>query len=125
LAMVDVTPDDKLRLIQQSFDGLGQRVIETIRTPQVQEAEATPANEVVKAFSEAMQPFIQQLSLLTAEVKAMKATPTVQPATAPVVPQRRSITPTPQMQSVIRSGITPGQQKSETPNLRKIIESTT
>jgi hypothetical protein len=123
LKMTDLSPDDKLRLIQQSFDALGQQVIETIKTPQVTQ-EASPANDVVKAFSEAMQPFIQQLSLLTAEVKALKATPTTQPTTS-VIPARRSIPATPQLQSVIRSGVTPGMQKSETPHLRAIIEKTT
>jgi len=33
--MADLSPDDKLRLIQQSFDALGQKVIETIKVPQV------------------------------------------------------------------------------------------
>jgi len=126
LEMKDVNADDKLRLIQQSFDALGQRVIETIKAPQPA-PEPSPANDVVKAFSDAMQPFVQQLSLLTAEVKAMKTRPEA-PVGVPqpqVIPQRRSIAPNLQMQSVIRSGVTSAVQKSETPNLRAIIEKTT
>jgi len=126
LEMKDMSADDKLRLIQQSFDSLGQRVIETIKAPQPA-PEPSPINDMAKAFSEALQPLMQELGMLKAEISAIKTRPEA-PVGVPqpqVIPQRRSIAPNLQMQSVIRSGVTPAVQKSETPNLRAIIEKTT
>lgn len=125
LGMADITPDDKLRLIQQSFDALGQTVIETIRTPEPV-VEPSPANDMVKAFSDALRPLMDQIGLIAAEVRTMKSVPaqTQQPV-QPVVPQRRSIPATPQMQLEARSNITPGVKKSDTPHLRSVIERTT
>jgi len=125
LEMSDLSADDKLRLIQQSFDSLGQQVIETIKAPQVAK-EPSPVNDMVKAFSEALQPLMQEVSLLNARLSSLEAKPVV-PDSLPlsVVPVRRSITPTLQMQSEVRLGVTPTVKKSETPNLRAIIERTT
>lgn len=129
LKMSDLNPDEKLRLIQQSFDALGQRVIETIKAPQPA-PEPSPINDMAKAFSEALQPLMLSMDMLSAKIQQLEAKAVVAPVgTRPVqpsvIPQRRSITPNLQMQSVVRSGVTPGAAKSETPNLRAIIERTT
>lgn len=127
LQMKDLNADDKLRLIQQSFDALGQQVIATIKAPQPA-PEPSPINDMAKAFSEALQPLMQELGMLKAEISGIKARPVETQPTNPtplVIPQRRSFTPSLQMQSEARDGITPGIKKSETPNLRAIIERTT
>src|SRR3990167_4235834 len=126
LEMADLSSDEKLRLIQQSFDALGQNVIETIKTPKAI-TEPNSAIEMAKAFSDALQPIMQQLGMLSAEINALKSVASVDPnnPSPPIVPKRRSITPTLQMQSVIRSGASQSVTQSETPKLRAIIERTT
>jgi len=125
LQMRDINADDKLRLIQQSFDALGQQVIATIKAPQAA-PEPSPINDMAKAFSEALQPLMQELGMLRAEISTVKARPAEVHASPPsVIPQRRSIAPTLTLQSEARTGVSPTVRKSETPNLRAIIERST
>ena len=122
LEMSDLSADDKLRLIQQSFDSLGQQVIETIKAPQIAK-EPSPVNDMVNAFSEALRPLMQEMGMINARLSSMEAKPIAKSVVQ--VPQRRSITPTLQMQSEVRTGVSSTVKKSETPNLRAIIERTT
>jgi hypothetical protein len=70
--------------------------------------------DLVNALSQVMNPIVQKLDLVLTQL----STPQVE-RTMPTIPQRRSIPP-----SVVQQAQTP-VVRSETPNLRKIIEQTT
>jgi len=105
--------------MQPAFNELGEVVKEkvSISALPVQETVQTDVQteqpDMVKAFSEALQPLQQQLGLLSAQMAELKKAPQVS-----TVPTRISLPPQlVQQKSVV--------VKSETPNLRAMIERTT
>jgi hypothetical protein len=125
LAMGNTSPEDKLRAVQPAFDTFGQSVAQIIKASSpVSEPSAPASNDFVSAFSEALQPLMKELGMLRSEISALK-----RPETSPVqqvIPQRRSVTPTLQMQDISKSLVNdPRRPSTPTPKLRQIIERTT
>ena len=85
IAKSEATSEEKLKMIQQPFNELGQAIISTLKSEEPkQEVQETPM-DMVKAFSEALQPLAQKLDLLIAQNR---------PVQNPVnVPARRSFDP--------------------------------
>jgi len=115
----NLSTEDRLKLMQPAFNELGEVVKEkvSISALPVQETVQTDVQteqpDMVKAFSEALQPLQQQLGLLSAQMAELKKAPQVS-----TVPTRISLPPQlVQQKSVV--------VKSETPNLRAMIERTT
>jgi hypothetical protein len=113
--------EDRLKLLQPAFDQLGEIVKEKVSLSSipvqetVQSSVQTNQPDIVQALSEVMKPVVQQLGLMSAQLSELKKSPITQTAE---VPQRRSVAPQLIQQ---RSQVV----KSETPNLRAIIERTT
>lgn len=88
IATSDFPSDEKLRMVQQPFNELGQAIISTLKPePVITESKVESGNpmDLVKAFSEALQPLAQKLDLLIAQNR---------PVQNPVnVPPRRSFDP--------------------------------
>ena len=100
-------PQEAIKSINEPFEELARAVQEGL-------AKEEPAEEVVVedvAVANALADMAKNLAVLTAEVTALKSNP--QQVVAPQIPERRSISPELLAQ--------PEQQKSETPNLRKLI----
>ncbi len=95
-------PQEAIKSINEPFEELARAVQEGL-------VKEEPAEEV--AVANALADMAKNLAVLTAEVTALKSNP--QQAVAPQIPERRSISPELLAQ--------PEQQKSETPNLRKLI----
>ena len=83
----EATSGDKLQMIQEPFNQLGSYLVSTLKAtaqPEVEKSDNTGI-DMVKAFSEALQPLAQKLDLLIQQNK---------PVTNPVsTPQRRSFNP--------------------------------
>ena len=112
--------DDRLKLLQPAFDQLGEIVKEKVSLSSIPVQETVHNDvqsqpDVVKAFIDALQPIQQQLGLLSAQMAELKRPPTTQVVQ---VPERRSLNP-----QLIQQKST--VVKSETPNLRAIIDRTT
>jgi len=100
-------PQEAIQSINEPFEELARAVQEGL-------AKEEPAEDAVVedvAVATALSDMAKSLAVLTAEVTALKSNP--QQVVAPQIPERRSISPELLMQ--------PEQQKSETPNLRKLI----
>jgi hypothetical protein len=115
----DFDEDEKLRQVQEPFTSLGNGIVSVVRSS-IKSKEVTPEvqgqNDLVAALSQVMQPFAQKLDLVITQL----STPQVERPVLPV-PQRRSIQPAPIQQYIQQQPVS----KSETPNLRKIIDRTT
>ena len=121
----NVAEDMKLQMIQEPFNALGNGVVTVVKSsikpvaPEVK-GQMDLVNALSQAMNQAMQPFAQKLDLVLTQ---LSTAPVEKPLMA--VPQRRSINP------AIVAPVSPLQQqstavnKSETPNLRKLIERTT
>jgi len=88
IARSDGSADDKLRMFQQSFNEFGGAIVSTFKSSAVEEPVVENPNnsaEIVRAFSEALQPLTQKLDLILAHQT---------PGTKNVeVPARRSFDP--------------------------------
>jgi hypothetical protein len=118
----NLSVDDRLKLLQPAFDQLGEVVKEKVSISAIpaqenrSEVTQNVTTDIVQAFSEALKPLQQQLGLLSAQMAEMKKPNVVQ--TQSVTPERRSLNP----QLIQQKSVA---VKSETPNLRKLIEATT
>lgn len=118
VAKSDATTEDKLKALQEPFNGLVSFIRESLKPVQT-EAQVTETAQVdmVKALSaamqEVMQPVAQKLDLVITQLSTQRPAPQ-----QPQVPQRRSIQPQPYIPNVVPSG----QSKSTTPHLRELIE---
>lgn len=120
LSMNDIDPEGRLRLIQESFNKVGNAVADNIRN--VEQPEQVAQNvDVVKELSQLMKPVLERMDLIDAKLDKVQAIQTTLPHES--IPQRRNIAPTLPMQQQAQVA-TPTKQ-SETPNLRKLIERTT
>jgi hypothetical protein len=120
--MSDIDPEGRLRLIQESFNNVGNVVSDTIRA--TQPAPEVVANvDLVRRMEQLLKPLADRMDLLDAKLNAVQTAPIQDVPSG--IPQRRNIAPTPQMQQQAQTGVTPSVSKSETPHLRAIIERTT
>jgi len=117
----NLTVDEKLKMVQPTFEQLGEVIKEKVSLSSIpvqetqQNVTQTDQPDIIQALSEVMKPVVQQLGLMSAQLSELKRVPTPQTVETP---QRRSFTPQlVQQKSMI--------VKSETPNLRAIIERTT
>jgi anion-transporting ArsA/GET3 family ATPase len=115
----DMPAQEKLKALQPSFESIATAISESINKnePVVANPEADVAKAVAEAVKSAIQPLAEQMGQLLAQMSNYQ--PSVQ---KPIVPERRSIQPTRDMQEYISQVM---RKKSETPNLRAIIERTT
>ncbi len=115
----DMPAQEKLKALQPSFESIATAISESINKnePVVANPEADVAKAVAEAVKSAIQPLADQMGQLLAQMSNYQ--PSVQ---KPIVPERRSIQPTRDMQEYISQVM---RKKSETPNLRAIIERTT
>ena len=117
---VEMTADERLQVIQDSYSGLGSTIKSLIETPQVEET-AGEGNDLVKALSEVMLPLGQKLDMLinrldSAPLQKSEGTPKSEG-----VPYPRNLQPNlAQLQQ--KAEVT--KQVSETPKLRKMLERT-
>jgi cation transport regulator ChaB len=87
IALADISSDEKLKLIQQPFNELGEILVSNLKSTAKEEPIVENRElDIVKAFSEALQPLAQKLDLLIQQGK----TPVQNPVN---VPQRRSFDP--------------------------------
>jgi len=100
-------PQEAVRSINEPFEELARAVQEGLVKEETAEEPVVEDVAVANALSD----MAKNLAVLTAEVAALKSSP--QQVVAPQIPERRSISPELLLQ--------PEQQKSETPNLRRII----
>jgi hypothetical protein len=120
----NLSVDDRLKLLQPSFEQLGEVVKEKVSISVIPAQEPVQTNvqnvtsDLAKSLADVLQPLYQQLSLLSAQVTELKRQPTVVAPQPVVVPNRISLDPKLIQQ---RSTVV----KSETPKLRAIIEQTT
>ena len=118
---VEMTPDERLQVIQDSYSGLGSTIKSLVETPQVEEV-AGEGNELVKALSEVMLPLGQKLDML---INRLDRAPLQKSEGIPKsegVPYPRNIQPNLSAQLQQKSEVT--KQVSETPKLRKLLERT-
>jgi len=88
----DLSTEEKLQLLQDSFNDLANVIKSNIETPKTVE-EAAEENKMAQAFSQVLAPMQEQLALLTAQMQEMsKAAPATEVRTSPV-PAPRSINP--------------------------------
>jgi hypothetical protein len=110
----ELSADEKLRLIQNAFNTLGQTIVEAFQPKQEEVKSEAGSNtpDLVKALSEVFAPMNQKLDLISKQLEQRPVTK------SGVVPERKSIQATPNMQQeqVIQS---------ETPKLRALINRTT
>jgi Putative cation transport regulator len=115
----------KLQSIQEAFSKLGEGIKKKIAElpdypqpaiPTEAKSSAMIADAVTKAVANAMQPLVDQVSLITQQMGTVQGTRSVTAS----IPQRRSINPiqVQQQQSQVAN------PKSETPKLREIINRT-
>lgn len=116
---------EKLKSIQEAFSKLGEGIKKTIlgmpdypqpEMPTEEKSAVLIADAVSKAVTTAMQPLVNQVSLITQQMGTVQGMKSVTAS----IPQRRSIDPNlvqQQMSQVARP-------KSETPKLREIINRT-
>lgn len=106
----EVSPDEKLRVIQQSYATLGERIIEIIRSqsaPELDKVQAEPIvdNTQLNQLADVVSALSQKFDLLLA-----KMTEASMPLSGPRVPERRSIQPQPFNPMQNQSGVmNPGQ----------------
>lgn len=114
----DAAEDEKLRQVQEPFTSLGNGIVSVVKSS-IKPKEVTPEiqgqMDIISALSQVMSPIAQKLDLVITQL----ATPQAEKPMLPI-PQRRSIQP-----SVVLQAAQQPVVKSETPNLRKIIEKTT
>jgi hypothetical protein len=115
----EVAENEKLQSIQEPFNILGTGIVSVVKSS-IKPKEVTPEIQgqvdLVEALSKVMNPIAQKLDLVITKLSA----PQVEKPMLPV-PQRRSISPSVVQQAQQQQPVV----KSETPNLRKLIEKTT
>jgi len=119
IVVSDADEDEKLRQVQEPFTSLGNGIVSVVKSsikPQEVTPELQGQMDIVAALSQVMNPIAQKLDLVITQL----STPQVERPVIPV-PPRRSIQPAPVQQYIQQQPVI----KSETPNLRKIIERTT
>src|SRR4030043_1808638 len=115
----EIAENEKLQSIQEPFNVLGTGIVSVVKSS-IKPKEVTPEvqgqMDLVEALSKVMNPIAQKLDLVITQLSA----PQVEKPMLPV-PQRRSISPSVVQQVQQQQPVV----KSETPNLRKLIEKTT
>jgi len=113
-----LSADERMRLLQDPFNALAETIKAKIVEKSAKPPVAVQADETVKAFSEALKPLVEQMSLLATQVASIEQR--IKPATPQtvVIPERRSLSPAIVQQAQIRAA-------STTPKLRALIERTT
>ena len=113
----DASEDEKLQQVQEPFNSLGTGIVSVVKSS-IKQKEVTPEAkgqmDLVEALSKVMNPIAQKLDMVLTQL----STPQVDKP-MPIIPQRRSISP-----EVVHQVPEVQVSKSETPNLRKIIERT-
>ncbi len=113
----DVSEEEKMQSVQEPFNTLGTGIVSVVRSsikPKEVNPEMKAQMDIVDALSKVMNPIAQKLDLVLTQLSAPQVEKPM-----PTIPQRRSIPPAVVQQTQIPVA------KSETPNLRKIIERTT
>ena len=115
-----LTEEEKLQLVQESFNELGEAVKESISVHVSEPQQISESDSISRAITDALEPIFHQMSLLSAKVEEMsiQKSSSTEKSIAPVIPQRRSLAPS-LVQS--KSEIV----KSQTPKLRDLINRTT
>jgi cation transport regulator ChaB len=119
--------DDKLRMLQDSFQKLGDQVIENIRSSvELRQEPSTNQVDLVQqlsiALADALRPIATKLDLVAAQMQNNVVKSIQQQPEVAAIPGRRSISPNLSMQSEIRRSSALPQKSSETPKLRAMIE---
>jgi len=122
---VEMTADERLQIIQESYSNLGNTIKSLVETPKAEEkAEVASDNDLVKALAQVMSPLGQKLDLLINRLDS-------QAQKAESVPQPRNLQPDYNLRMKMLSNETGNvnsvvtKQVSETPKLRAILERTT
>jgi len=109
----EATPEEKLQQIQEPFNTFGTSLVSVVKSvakPKEVTPESAAQDSLVKALSQVLNPLTQKLDmLLTQQNNNVPNKP------MPQIPQRRSISP----ELLAKTDVV---VKSETPNLRKIID---
>jgi hypothetical protein len=110
----EASEEEKLHSVQEPFNVLGTSIVSVIKSsakPKEVPTLAGGQSDLVKALSDVMNPIAQKLDLVLTQLSSPVAE---RPAS--VIPPRRSIPPS------VYAQVQQPVVKSETPNLRKIIE---
>jgi hypothetical protein len=111
--------EEKLQLLQDSFNDLGEAVKSNISNKEPVVDDGDDSVSVAKSVSDALEPILQQLSVMSAKIEELSTRNTSTVKTeVPQIPQRRSLTP-----SLIQNKAE--LVKSTTPKLRDLVERTT
>lgn len=111
----------KLQMVQEPFNALGTGIVNVVKSSVKKPVtpEVAGQMDLVNALSQVMNPIAQKLDLVLTQLSTPVAEKTLN-----AVPQRRSINPAIVAQQPIQQQST-AVARSETPNLRKLIERTT
>ena len=118
---VEMTADERLQVIQDSYSGLGSAIKSLVETPQVEEV-AGEGNDLVKALSEVMSPLGQKLDMLINRLDTVPLQRSDGTPKSEGVPYPRNLQPNLAAQLQQKAEVT--KQVSETPKLRKLLEGT-
>jgi hypothetical protein len=117
--MVDVTPDEKLQLIQQSFAEIGNAVVDTIKKSQAEEPKPQEVDAFAQ-FSQALEKINQRFDMIEAKLSV----PTQQIVTEDRPMLRRSVQMPARTQIEQRSVMTPATPDNPTPKLHELLRRT-
>lgn len=105
----EVPTDEKLRMIQEPFNVLGNHLVEVMRAQVKESAPVEQSNIDVSRLADMITNLSQKVELLSTQVSAKSIAPTS-------IPERRGINP-----ALVANASLTEKAKSITPNLHKII----
>jgi cation transport regulator ChaB len=121
LNMADVTPDEKLQLIQHSFAEIGNLAVDTIKKSQVVEPKVSTENDMLAKFSDVLDKVVQRLDLMDAKL----SNPIQQVVTQQTQPMVRHNIQTPKRTGIEqRSVMSEPTTDNPTPKLHELLRRT-
>ena len=121
LKMTDVSPDEKLQLIQASFAEIGNLAVETIKKSQVVEPKVSTENDMLSKFSDVLDKVVQRLDLMDAKL----SNPVQQVVTQQTPPMVRHSIQTPKRTGIEQRSVTSEPTTDNpTPKLHELLRRT-